>query len=358
MTSLSITAAKPGRAADPLASLRGALPMEARQAEAMPDGPGWRFEPKWDGFRCLAYRDGDRVELKAKSGKPLTRYFPEVAAVLARLEPDPFVVDGELVVPVGGSLAFDALQMRLHPAESRVRRLAAETPANFVLFDCLLAEPGRSLLEAPLVERREALERLHVRMGAPPSIQLTPYTEDRDLARGWLEQLGGALDGVVCKRKDGPYEPGERAMLKVKTIRTADCVVGGFRYGTGSDLVGSLLLGLYDDGGRLNHVGFTSQIAAEDKAALTRELEGLVGGAGFTGLAPGGPSRWSTQRTGEWRPLKPELVVEVRFDQVTGERMRHGARFVRWRPDKAARQCTMEQIKPSAVADAFSRPRA
>ncbi len=336
---------------DPLQALRDLEPMEARLAEALPQEPGWRFEPKWDGFRCLAYRDGGSVELKAKSGKPLTRYFPEVAATLLALPSDRFVVDGELVVPVDGALAFDALQMRLHPAESRVRRLAAETPANFILFDCLMAEDGRTLVDRPLTERRAALEALHARIGAPPSLQLTPYTQDAVLARSWLEHLGGALDGVVCKRADGVYEAGERAMLKVKTIRTADCVVGGFRYGAGSKLVGSLLLGLYDEAGLLNHVGFTAQISNAERPALTGRLEALISPPGFTGDAPGGPSRWSTERSAQWRPLKPELVVEVRFDQVTGRRFRHGTRLVRWRADKSPRQCTFDQIHIGASGD-------
>jgi ATP-dependent DNA ligase len=335
---------------DPLSALRELEPMEAKLVDSVPDQPGWRYEPKWDGFRCLAYRDGARVELKAKSGKPLTRYFPEVAAALAALAPDPFLVDGELVVPVNGAMAFDALQMRLHPAESRVRRLAAETPATFILFDCLAVEDGRSLADRPLTVRRAALEGLFERMGRPPALQLTPYTEDPSVARAWLDNLGSALDGVVCKRADGPYAAGERAMLKVKTIRTADCVVGGFRYQSGSRLVGSLLLGLYDDAGLLHHVGFTSQISDAERPALTQRLEAAQGAPGFTGRAPGGPSRWSTERSGEWTPLKPQLVVEVRFDQVTGERFRHGTRLVRWRLDKAPGQCTLEQLRIQVAA--------
>jgi ATP-dependent DNA ligase len=340
-------------AADPFAVLKHEGPMEARQADALPQGEGWRFEPKWDGFRCVAFKDGGLVKLMAKSGKPLTRYFPDVAAVLAGLAPERFVVDGELLVPMDGAYAFDALQMRLHPAESRVRKLAAESPAHLMLFDCLMTEDGRPLLDEPLSVRRASLERLFERMAPPPVLQLTPYSEDRAIAQAWLDNLGGSLDGVVCKRADGAYAPGERDMVKVKTIRTADCVVGGFRYGTNSKLVGSLLLGLYDDEGMLNHVGFTSQIAAAEKPGLTRKLEGLVRPPGFTGRAPGGPSRWSTERTGEYEPLKPELVIEVRFDQVTGGRMRHSSRFVRWRPDKAPRQCTMDQI-----AAGSSKPRA
>ncbi len=320
-------------------------PMEARLVEDLPEGPGWRFEPKWDGFRCLAFRAGGEVELKAKSGKPLTRFFPEMAEALSQLPAQPFVLDGELVIPVGGTLAFDALQLRLHPAESRVRKLAAETPSKLILFDMLAGPDGRPMLDRPLSQRRMALERFFASLGANPSLDLSPYTEDTAVARRWLDDLGGALDGVVAKRADEPYQPGERAMLKVKRRRTADCVVGGFRYETGSKLVGSLLLGLYDEAGKLDHVGFTSTITEAERPGLTRRLEGLIEPPGFTGDAPGGPSRWSTGRTGEWQPLRPELVVEVRYDQVTGRRFRHGTRLMRWRPDKAPRQCTFEQLQ-------------
>ena len=319
-------------------------PMEAKLVDNVPADPGWRFEPKWDGFRCLAFRAGDEVELKAKSGKPLGRFFPDVVEALKALPVDRFVVDGELTIDVDGAPSFEALQMRLHPAESRVRKLAAEQPAALMLFDCLLDAEGHSLLGAPLRERRKALEALVKRFGKAPVIRLSPGTTDRAEACAWLEDLGSHLDGVIAKRLDGPYVPGERAMLKVKKIRTADCVVGGFRYAEGSEVVGSLLLGLYDDAGKLHHVGFTSTIKHAERPALTKTLLKLVG-QGFTGDAPGGPSRWSTDRTAAWTPLNPELVVEVAYDQVTGGRFRHGTRLVRWRPDKAPRQCTMEQIR-------------
>lgn len=322
----------------------GVVTMEAKRVEALPEEPGWQFEPKWDGFRCLAFRDGDAVELRAKSGKPLGRYFPEVLERLGALECDRFVIDGELVVPAGGTTSFDALQMRLHPAESRIRRLSGETPATLVLFDMLETPSGRDLREEPLIVRRAELEAFHRRVGAPPRLELSPCTRDRETAQGWLDHLGSGLDGVICKRLDGPYASGERAMLKVKRMRTADCVVGGFRYATDSDQVGSLLLGLYDGAGRLNHVGFTSAIAHDDRPALTRRLEALVEPPGFTGDAPGGPSRWSTERSADWRPLKPELVVEVRYDHVSGGRFRHGTKLLRWRPDKAPAQCTCEQL--------------
>ena len=325
-------------------------PMEAKLVEALPegstsDGGAWRFEPKWDGFRVLAFRDGDEVELQSKAEKPLGRYFPEVVELVRGLSADRFVLDGEMIIPADGTISFDALQMRLHPAESRIRRLARETPARIVLFDCLAME-GEALIEAPLTRRREALEAFHARAGG--DLILSPYTDDRAEAQGWLRGAGAALDGVIAKRADAPYQPGERAMLKVKCLRTADCVVGGFRYASGKREVGSLLLGLYDDAGRLNHVGFTSAIPAAERPALTKKLEALVDPPGFTGAAPGGPSRWSTERSTEWQPLRPELVVEVRFDHVTGHRFRHGTGFLRWRPDKAPEQCRMEQLAPAA----------
>ena len=330
-----------------LAVKPGLKPMEAKSAEALPDGPGWRFEPKWDGFRCLAFRDGGEVALMSKSGKPLGRYFPEIEAALLALRTDRFVLDGELIVPVGAIPSFDALQARLHPAESRIRRLAAETPARYMLFDCLAGADGKSLIERPLAGRREALEALHGRERAE-ALKLSAYTGERGLASAWLESAGGALDGVIAKRGDGPYAAGERAMVKVKKLRTADCVVGGFRYATAGREVGSLLLGLYDAKGKLDHVGFTSAIPAGEKAALTRRLEALIEPPGFTGDAPGGPSRWSTGRSADWQPLRPELVAEVRYDHVTGERFRHGTGFLRWRPDKAPGQCTKDQLEPEA----------
>jgi ATP-dependent DNA ligase len=327
----------------------GIEPMEARLVEALPEDPGWQFEPKWDGFRCIAFRSGDSVALQAKSGKPLARYFPEMAALVAALPGDRFVLDGELAIPIGDTLSFDALQMRLHPAESRVRKLSRETPAIFILFDMLMAPGGEGLMGAPLVERRAALERFYASAGEGGAmLRLSPYTRDRSEAARWLERAGGALDGVIAKRLDEPYVAGERAMLKVKRRRTADCVVGGFRYGTGSRQVGSLLLGFYNEAGKLDHVGFTSTISNAERAALTRRLEALREAPGFTGDAPGGPSRWSTERTGAWEPLRPELVVEVRYDHVTGDRFRHGTKLLRWRPDKAPRQCTFEQLEREA----------
>ncbi|MBV9884623.1 MAG: ATP-dependent DNA ligase [Sphingomonadaceae bacterium] len=321
-------------------------PMEAKLVDTLPEGEGWQYEPKWDGFRCLVFRDGDAVELQSKAGRPLGRYFPEVVAMVAGLGADRFVLDGELIIPVDGTLSFEALQLRLHPAESRVRKLAAATPAQLMLFDCL-ALGGDGLVAAPLSERRAALEQFHAAAGAD-ALLLSPCTIVREDAETWLAKAGGALDGVVAKERDAPYRPGERAMLKVKRMRTADCVVGGFRYASGGGEVGSLLLGLYDAQGRLDHVGFTSSIPAGEKKALTRRLEELIAPPGFTGDAPGGPSRWSNERTGEWEPLRPELVVEVRYDHVSGGRFRHGTKFLRWRPDKAPAQCGRDQLEREA----------
>ncbi|MET1027677.1 MAG: ATP-dependent DNA ligase [Dongiaceae bacterium] len=333
---------------DPLPLPLDTPPIEARTAEMLPetDGP-WQFEPKWDGFRCLAFKAGETVDLRAKSGKPLGRYFPEVVSLLRELDAAQFVVDGELVIEQEGHLAFDALQMRLHPAESRIRKLAAATPARLILFDMLVDPDGRNLLQEPLRERRRALERFLAQTKKLKNLVLSPQTRDRAKAGDWLLDAGhGATDGVIAKRLDDPYEPGARSMIKVKRLRTADCVIGGFRYASGSRQVGSLLLGLYDDEGKLDHVGFTSTITDEERPALTRKLEALRKPPGFTGKAPGGPSRWSTERSGEWEPLMPKLVIEVRFDHVTGDRFRHGTKLMRWRPDKAPRQCTVDQISP------------
>jgi ATP-dependent DNA ligase len=325
----------------------GLPPMEAKLADRLPDGPNWWFEPKWDGFRCIVFRDGDEIELQSKAGKPLGRYFPEMIEIIARVPAARFVLDGELVIPNGDRLDFEALQMRLHPAASRVRRLARETPAQLMLFDCLVAPDGGSLLASPLSARRKALETFHAAQGEP-SLLLSPFTDDRAAAETWLEEVGSSLDGVVAKRADGRYEPGARAMLKIKSMRTVDCVVGGFRYAATGGQVGSLLLGLYNDEGRLDHVGFTSAIPAGDKPALTRRLEKLIEPPGFTGDAPGGPSRWSNERSAQWQPLRPELVAEVRYDHVTGHRFRHGTKFLRWRPDKAPEQCRMDQLRYEA----------
>jgi ATP-dependent DNA ligase len=329
--------------------------MEALLAAELPDGEGWQYEPKWDGFRCIARRDGENVEMISRSGKPLDRYFPEVLEFLGRTKEKRFVVDGELILSLGDRLDFEALQMRLHPAESRVRKLATETPAQLMLFD-ILEYGSKGFDEQALVDRRKVLEAFH-KANPAEGLLLSPVTTDRGVALGWLKRSGGALDGVVAKRLDQPYRFGERAMVKVKQLRTADCVVGGFRYAEKKREVGSLLLGLYDDQGVLHHVGFTSGLPAKDRPELTERLEALVEAPGFTGNAPGGPSRWATERSMAWEPLRPELVVEVRYDQVTGRRFRHGTALLRWRPDKAPKQCTFEQIapklKPSEIAELF-----
>ncbi|TPJ70612.1 ATP-dependent DNA ligase [Mesorhizobium sp. B2-7-1] len=321
-------------------------PMEARSADVLPEGDGsWQYEPKWDGFRCLAFKDDKAVDLRAKSGKPLGRYFPELMATIQSLDAEDFVADGEIVIEIDGGASFDALQMRLHPAESRIRKLSLETPAQLILFDMLVAPGGKTMFDRSLSDRRKALETFLAK-ASHGGLRLSPSTTNVATATQWLRGAGhGSTDGVVAKRLDEPYRPGERAMVKVKRLRTADCVVGGFRYLNSKRQVGSLLLGLYNDNEQLDHVGFTSTISNDDRAALTTKLEALRGGSGFTGKAPGGPSRWSTERSGEWEPVKPELVVEVRFDHVTGDRFRHGTRLLRWRPDKAPRQCTFEQIE-------------
>jgi ATP-dependent DNA ligase len=321
--------------------------MEARTVAELPAGAGWQFEPKWDGFRCLAFRDGDAVRLQSKSGKPLTRYFPEVEAAVRALRAPGCVLDGEVVVPVGDRLSFDDLLQRIHPAASRIARLARETPALYVLFDLLVDDAGTALVERPLRERRAALEAFAGRYLADlPALRLSPATESRAQAARWFAAAGKALDGVIAKRLDAPYASGERdGMVKLKPSKTADCVIGGFRYGKGSKDVASLLLGLYADDGLLHHVGFTTTITREERRALTRRLEAMREPPGFTGNAPGGPSRWSTERSADWQPLRPELVVEVAYDQVAQGRFRHGTRLVRWRPDKAPQQCRMDQIE-------------
>jgi len=330
--------------------------MEALLAADLPEGDGWQFEPKWDGFRCLAERNGNEVTLTSKSGKPLARYFPEIVELLRGLKEKRFVLDGELIIPVGDALSFDALQLRLHPAESRIRKLSTETPAELMAFD-LLAVDGESLSDLPLSNRRKRLERFLAENEAP-GLHLSPMTCERDTALKWLHRSGGALDGVIAKRADLEYRAGERAMIKVKQNRTADCVVGGFRYVEKKRVVGSLLLGLYDDEGLLHHVGFTSAIPSVERDELTKKLEKLVQPPGFTGSAPGGPSRWNTARSIAWEPLKPVLVVEVRYDQVTGDRFRHGTGFLRWRPDKNPKQCTLEQLvpdlRPSELKEMFA----
>jgi ATP-dependent DNA ligase len=322
-------------------------PMEARSVDQIPSGDGWQYEPKWDGFRCLAFREGDQIYLQSKAGQPLARYFPDVVDALGKLEAKRFVLDGELAIPVDGRLSFDELQLRLHPAASRVQKLAAAHPAIFVVFDLLADRDGKPLLEQPLRERRERLEDFAAKFfRREKRIRLSPATADLKKAQRWFEEVGGDLDGIVAKRRDAAYASGERtAAVKIKLIRTVDCVVGGFRYASGERVIGSLLLGLYDAAGLLHHVGFTSAFKKEEKIALTKKFEALKKPPGFTGNAPGGPSRWSTERSGEWEPVDPKVVVEVTYDHFTGGRFRHGTKIVRWRKDKAPRQCTLDQVE-------------
>ena len=320
--------------------------MEARSVEDIPTDHGWQYEPKWDGFRCLVFRDGGKVFLQSKNGQPLARYFPDVVTNVAKLPKQRLVLDGELVIPVGGALSFDELQLRLHPAASRVQKLAAAHPAVYVAFD-LLAEDGKSYLTFNLRERRRLLEKFaHSNLRSANRMRLSPATTDYAVATDWFRKTGRDLDGIIAKRLDAPYASGERtAAVKVKQIRTADCVIGGFRYATGAGVIGSLLLGLYGDDGLLHHVGFISGFKALDRRELTKKFEALKKSPGFTGNAPGGPSRWSTERSGEWEPVNPKIVVEVGYDHFTGGRFRHGTRFLRWRTDKDPRQCTMDQVE-------------
>ena len=321
-------------------------PMEALSVDEIPTGEQWQYEPKWDGFRCLAFRDQKKIDLQSKSGQPLARYFPDLVEALAQLKASRFVVDGEIVIPIAGQLSFDELLLRVHPAASRVKKLAAGHPAMLIVFDLLADERGKSLAERPLEERRERLEKFAAKYFAGhDAIRLSPATTDLRTAKKWFKATGGNLDGIIAKRIDLAYRSGERdGMQKIKQLRTADCVVGGFRYAEGKKVVGSLLLGLYDKAGLLNHVGFTSSFKAADRQKITDKVTPLIEPPGFTGKAPGGPSRWSTRRSSEWQPLKPKLVVEVQYDHFTGDRFRHGTQLLRWRPDKSPRQCTLDQV--------------
>jgi ATP-dependent DNA ligase len=326
--------------------------MEARQVDELPAGETWQYEPKWDGFRCLAFRDGDKVDLQSRNARPLRRYFPDVAAALLDARARRFVLDGELVVPVRRRLSFEQLQLRLHPAASRVSMLADQNPALLIAFDLLVSDRGTDLTARPFRERRERLEAFGERfLSGNPAVRITPATVDRATALQWLQRSGAALDGVIAKRLDLPYASDQpNAILKVKRRETADCVVGGFRYGSRGGAVGSLLLGLYDSNGLLDHVGFTSSLERNELRALTPKFEELgrkrKSPKGFTGRAPDGPSRWSSGEKRAYQPLPHELVVEVEYDHVTENRFRHGTRFVRWRPDKDPAACLLRQIHP------------
>lgn len=324
-------------------------PMEAKRVEKVPTGDGWQFEPKWDGFRAVIFRSGATVAIQSKAGQPLTRYFPEVVEAILELGPKQFVLDGEIVVSIGGRLSFDDLLQRIHPAEKRVLRLAEETPASYFAFD-LLALKKKSLIERPLEERRAQLEAFFEDV-AIERVQLSPATLDRKIALAWFDQFGAAgLDGVMAKRLGEPYHSGDReGMVKVKHLKTADCVVGGFRYGEGTRSVGSLLLGLYDDEGRLVHIGHTSSIRRSDRDDLTAQLQALAAKNPFEVRVPGGPSRWASAKSGEWEPVRPELVCEVEYDYFSQGRFRHGSKFLRWRPEKDPKSCTMDQVVAPAA---------
>src|SRR5688500_15586914 len=322
------------------------LPMEARTVDEIPADDGWLYEPKWDGFRCLAFRDGDKVHLQSKSGQPLARYFPELVDAVLGLKPTQFVLDGEIIVPVDGALSFDDLLQRIHPAESRIRKLAVETAAQLIVFDILVDDKGKSLAKVSLADRRTLVEDFAKKfLKRNEVVRLSPATTEMTVVKKWFRAVGSGLDGVIAKRLDKPYMSGDRTgMVKIKNKRTADCVVGGFRYAEKARVVGSMLLGLYDNAGLLHHVGFTSSFNAAFRKELTPKLEKLRKEPGFTGQAPGGPSRWSTKRSTEWEPLAPKLVVEVEYDHFTNGRFRHGTRFLRWRPDKDPAQCRLSQV--------------
>ncbi|MGE0449882.1 MAG: ATP-dependent DNA ligase [Vicinamibacterales bacterium] len=322
-------------------------PMEAAAAPALPQGAAWAYEPKWDGFRCLAFKNDGTVLLQSKAGQALTRYFPEVASALERLPRTRFVLDGELVVVREGRLAFDQLLQRIHPAASRVRRLAVESPAVFVAFDLLVDPRGRLLAGMPMRDRRARLEAFFDGLSTP-DVRMSVWTSSLPVATRWMDQLGGAgLDGVVAKAQELPYRSGTRdGMVKVKRLRSADCIVGGYRYQQSGAGIGSLLLGLMNAQGAIDHVGFTASFTADERRALAQVVEPLRGGTGFTGRAPGGPSRWSAGRTTDWVPLHPRLVCEVRYDHYADGRFRHGTKFLRWRPDKMPEQCTFAQVEP------------
>jgi ATP-dependent DNA ligase len=344
-------------------------PMLAKLAGELPASDGWLFEPKWDGFRAIVFRAGARFYIQSRELRPLDRYFPELHAALAASLPERCVVDGEIVIATDRGLDFEALQLRLHPASSRVEKLAAETPASFVAFD-LLARDDRDLRSRPQAERRLLLER--ALRETPGRVHLTPCRRERAIAREWFDRFEGAgLDGVVAKHERTTYQPGRRVMIKVKHARTADCVVAGFRWhklGRG-ELVGSLLLGLYDGAGRLHHVGVTSSFTMDTRRRLGRDLDPLRHNAlashpwrhwaevseGMVRM-PGGQSRWSAGKDLSWEPLRIELACEVRYDHLQGDRFRHAAAFVRWRPDKRPEDCRYDQLEvtpPAELAEIF-----
>ena len=332
-------------------------PMLAKLVDSIPEGDGFLFEPKWDGFRAIVFRSKDDVYIQSRDLRPLDRYFPELHDALLTGLPPQCVLDGEIVIATSRGLDFDALQLRLHPAASRVAKLAASSPSSFVAFDALAAD-GKSLLDRSQSDRRQALERLLAKV--KPPVYVTPMTRDRAVAAEWLEQFEGAgLDGVIAKPERQPYVPGKRAMFKIKHARTADCVVAGFRWHkSGHDAIGSLLLGLYDNKGTLHHVGVTSSFTMATRRALVKELEPLRRNAlakhpwrewadadGTGHRMPGGQSRWSAGKDLSWEPLRIERVCEVKYDHLQGDRFRHAATFLRWRPDKSPDDCRYDQLE-------------
>lgn len=323
------------------------LPMEARVEPELPSGAGWLYEPKWDGFRCIVVRSGDTVMLQSKAGKSLTRYFPELVEACQKLPAKTFILDTEIVIWTKNTASFNALLQRIHPAQSRIIKLSEDTPAVFMVFDLLVDEKGRDLLNLPLSRRKEKLEHFFsTYLRQQKTFRLSQTTTNFKKAEKWLRTGLHCCDGVVAKRLELPYQSGNRlGMVKVKRLRTVDCVVGGFRYASQKSIVGSLLLGLYDNKKLLHHVGFvTASKNIGELRSLTKKLEALISPPGFTGQAPGGPSRWSTERSTDWQPLKPILVCEVRYDHFSDSRFRHGTKFERWRPDKAPTQCTFNQV--------------
>jgi ATP-dependent DNA ligase len=371
-------------------------PAEAKSVDSLPHESGWLYEPKWDGFRCLAFRQGDEVVLQSKAGQPLGRYFPEIVAALLALPERKFVLDGEIVIRSGAGLDFDALLQRVHPAASRIQRLSQETPATYMVFDLLVDSKGRSLSDRPLSGRRMALQEFAVAnidsehdgkrskntdpqktfSNSGERILLSPASADFATAEKWMrEGAASGWDGVVAKRLDCEYMSGDRTgMVKIKRIRTADCVVGGFRWARAkasageakkskadsksansdkrpTEEIGSLLLGLYNKNGELDHIGFSASFTREERSKLKSILKPFMGGEGFSGKAPGGPSRWTRDaRDTEWFPLQPKLVGEFQYDHFSGGRFRHGTKFLRWRPEKKPEQCTMDQIRPGKKA--------
>ena len=323
------------------------LPMEAKRKDALPEGDGWQYEPKWDGFRCLVFKDGDKLDMRSKSGKDLARYFPEVKAFLQNLAAEKFVLDGEIVLPQGIGFSFDLLLQRIHPAASRIKKLSVDTPAQFVLFDILVDDQGQSLVERTFKERRSVL--LHFAesyVTETKDVFLSPSTENAADAQKWRTEFQDKLDGIVAKKLDMPYQSGNRnGMVKFKWMRSADCVIGGFRYEKDADYLGSLLLGLHDQNGHLLHIGFCSSFTTAEKKELTKLLEPHVAEQSFYGDSLDTPSRWQSTEDKKWMPVTPALVAEFSYDHFSDGRFRHGTKFLRWRPDKSPEQCTFEQIK-------------